>query len=214
MKTRVLDLLILGLLLTGCDWAAVKGNGQMRTDQRTTAPFSEIQADGYFQIEWRSGAPAVSITTDQNLLRYIQTQEIGDRVRIYSQRNLWPSHGVKVLVSSPVRTAAKISGATRLSATQLNSAKFAVESSGAATITLDGTVNDLWADMTGASRLKAGSLQAKSVELSATGAADAELAVSSALRVSITGAGKVTYSGNPSIIEKHVTGAGSVRHKQ
>jgi len=29
----------------------------------------------------------------------------------------------------------------------------------------------------------------------------------------ITGAGKVTYSGNPATIKKQITGAGSIRHK-
>jgi hypothetical protein len=33
------------------------------------------------------------------------------------------------------------------------------------------------------------------------------------LKVSITGAGKVIYSGNPPVVEKHVSGAGSIRHK-
>ena len=46
-----------------------------------------------------------------------------------------------------------------------------------------------------------------------TGAGDAEVAVTDALNVVITGAGKVTYSGNPSAIKKQITGAGSVRHK-
>ena len=30
----------------------------------------------------------------------------------------------------------------------------------------------------------------------------------------ITGAGDVTYFGNPKTVEKHVTGAGSIRHKE
>jgi hypothetical protein len=68
--------------------------------------------------------------------------------------------------------------------------------------------------MTGASELRAGSLQTKTAEISTTGAADADIMVSNTLKVSITGAGKVTYSGNPSTVEKHVTGAGSIRHKE
>jgi len=31
--------------------------------------------------------------------------------------------------------------------------------------------------------------------------------------VAIAGAGKVTYSGNPPTIEKHISGAGSIRRK-
>ena len=205
---------VLGLMLAGCHWIGIRGNGQITTDQRTTAAFSEIQAGGAFQIEWRDGAPALNITTDQNLLRYIHTQNIDNRLRLHSERNLWPTHGIKVVISSPTRIAAKLTGATRLTANKIRGAKFAVESSGAATVTLDGAVDELLADMTGASELKAGSLQTKTAEISTTGAADADITVSDTLKVSITGAGKVTYSGNPSTVEKHVTGAGSIRHKE
>ncbi len=100
-----------------------------------------------------------------------------------------------------------------MTANQLTGGNFAVESTGAATVTLDGALDKLLADMTGASKLKAGSLQTKTAELSTTGAADADIVVSETLKVSITGAGKVTYSGNPPTIEKHITGAGSVRHR-
>jgi len=34
------------------------------------------------------------------------------------------------------------------------------------------------------------------------------------LKVSIAGAGKVNYWGNPPTIEKHVTGAGSIHHRE
>ena len=205
---------VLGMMLACCHWIGTRGNGQITTDQRTTGPCSEIQAGGAFQIEWRSGAPALSITADANLLRYIYTRHIDNRLRLHSERSLWPTHGIKVVISSPTRTAAKLTGATRLTANKLSGAKFAVESSGAATVTLNGAVDELFADLTGASELKAGSLQTKTAEISTTGAADADVIVTDTLKVSITGAGKVTYSGNPSTVEKHVTGAGSIRHKE
>ena len=37
--------------------------------------------------------------------------------------------------------------------------------------------------------------------------------VTDTLKVVITGAGKLTYSGNPATIKKQITGAGSIRHK-
>jgi hypothetical protein len=213
MKRNIVRLAaVLGVYLTSCHWIGIGGNGHITTDQRTIAAFSEIEADGAFQIEWRSGAPALSITTDENLLPYIYNQNIDGRLRLHSERNLWPTHGIKVVVSSPTRLAAKLTGATRLVANQLGGGKFAVESSGTAAVTLDGAVDELLADMTGAGELKAGALQTKTTELSTTGAADADVTVSDTLKVSITGAGKVIYSGNPTI-EKHITGAGSVRHR-
>jgi Putative auto-transporter adhesin, head GIN domain len=123
------------------------------------------------------------------------------------------SHGVNVVISSPMRTGAKLSGASDLRVPALTGARFAVESSGAADVTLDGTVDELLADMTGAADLKAKMLQARSVQISSTGAASAQVSASEILRVDITGAGDVTYSGNPKTVEKHITGAGSIRHK-
>ena len=203
-----------GILLTGCWPVGIRGNGHITTDSRTISAFSEIEANGAFQIEWRSGAPALSVTTDENLLQYIDSRTIDNRLRLHSARNLWPTHGVKVVVSSPTRSAAKLTGATRLIANQLSGAKFAVESTGAAKVNLDGNIDELLADMTGASQLNADSLHTKTAEISTTGASHAEVAVSETLKVSITGAGKVIYSGNPPTIEKHITGAGSIRHKE
>jgi hypothetical protein len=213
-KITVALLASLALFAGGCRWAGIRGNGHIITDQRTVSPFSEIEADGAFQIEWRSGPPALSITTDENLLKYIDNRNIDNRLRLHSARNLWPTHGVKVVVSSPTRAGARLTGATRLTANQLSGAKFAVESTGAAKVTLDGNIDELLADMTGASKLSASSLQTKTAEISTTGAADADIAVSETLKVSITGAGKVIYSGNPTTIEKHVTGAGKIRQKE
>ena len=202
------------ILVTGCGWPGIRGNGHLTTDQRPISGFSEIEANGAFEIEWRSGTPALSITTDENLLPYIDSRNIDNRLRLHSRDRIRPTHGVKIVVSSPTRSAAKLTGATRLTANQLSGAKFAVESTGAARVTLDGTVDELLADMTGASTLNAKSLQTKTAEISTTGAADANIAVSDTLKVSITGAGKVNYSGNPPTIEKHITGAGSVRHRE
>ena len=208
--------LLAGLVLTvaGCRWGGILGNGHIVTDTRAVSDFDEIEANGGFQVEWRAGAPSLSITTDENLLRHITTENVDHRLRIHSGGNLWPTHHIDVAISSPKRSGAKLTGAARLTANQLSGPAFAVESTGAATIHLDGNVDDLVTDMTGASKLVADSLQTKTTTISSTGASHAEVAVSQSLKVSITGAGKVIYSGNPPVIEKHVSGAGSIRHKE
>jgi|ERR1700693_561307 len=201
------------LLIAGCHVGGIMGNGHIMTDTRPVADFSEIEANGGFQIEWRSGPPSLTITTDQNLLQHITSENEDHRLRLHSRGNIWSSHGIKVAISSSTRSGAKLTGAARLTANQLSGHNFAVESTGAAKVHLDGSVDDLVTDMTGASKLEADSLQTKTAEISSTGASHAEVAVSESLKVSITGAGKVTYSGNPPTIEKHISGAGSISHK-
>jgi len=201
------------VLAAGCRWVGIRGNGHIKTDDRTISAFANIDAGGAFQIEWKSGAPALSITTDENLLPYIDNHISGDTLRLRTHEQIWPTHGIKVVISSPIRAGAKLSGAVKLTATQIAEPKFALESTGAAHVNLDGSIDELLADMTGASELHAGGLQTKTTEIATTGAADAEIAVSETLKVAITGAGKVSYSGNPKTIEKHISGAGSIRHR-
>lgn len=202
------------LLASGCRWGGISGNGHVITEQRDISTFSELQADGGFKIEWRAGAPSLSITTDENLLPYIESRNSGDQLVLHTRQSLWSTHGVKVVVSSPTRSAARFHGAADLTASGLSGSTFALQSSGAADVTLDGAVDELLLDMTGASNLRAKDLHAKTVKISATGAADVTISVSETLRVSVTGAGDVKYYGNPPTIEKHVTGAGSIRHKE
>jgi Putative auto-transporter adhesin, head GIN domain len=213
MKKITIVLLTLCIaLVSGCRWVGIRGNGRIETDDRTISAFTEIDAGGAFEIEWQSGSPALRITTDENLLSYVESDVSGDTLHLRTHEQIWPTHGIKVVMSSPARTAARIRGAVRLTAKQLTGPQFALDGSGASHVSLDGTVNELLADMTGASELDASGLQTKTAEISTTGAGDVEIAVAETLKVAITGAGKVSYSGNPTI-EKHITGAGSVKRK-
>jgi hypothetical protein len=201
------------VLLVGCHLPGIRGNGQIKTEERPITSFANVDASGAFEIEWQNGSPSVRITTDENLLPYIENNVSDDTLRLRSRDHVWPTHGIKVVISSPTRTGAKMRGAVKLIVKQLSGLTFALESKGASEVILDGTIDRLLADMTGASQLAADGLQAKTAEISTTGAGDADVSVSDTLKVVITGAGKVTYSGNPPTIKKQITGAGSIRHK-
>jgi hypothetical protein len=104
-----------------------------------------------------------------------------------------------------------LSCAVTFKANQIAAEDLKLESTGASNITVEGAATKLEANLTGASRLNAHSLQARSATLDLNGAANADVSVSEALRASVTGAGSVAYSGDPKSVEQHVTGAGSVR---
>jgi len=211
-KAAIVFLTVFIVVAFGCRWVGIRGNGDIQTDDRTVSAFTEIDAGGAFEIEWRNGSPALQITTDENLLSHIKSDVSGDTLLLRTNDQIWPTHGIKVVISSPTRIAARIRGAVKLTANRLTGPKFALEASGASRVSLDGKIDELLADMTGASELEASGLQTKIAEISTTGAADAEIAVAEKLKVAITGAGKVSYSGNPAV-EKHITGAGSVHRR-
>jgi len=211
-RTPIFILIVLSLAFTSCRWLGVRGNGRVESEQRTVADFSEIQAEGMFDIEWRSGPPALTVTTDENLMTYVEDRVVDNHLRLHVRERILPTHGLKVVISSPNRTGARLHGASQLTARQLTGNSFAIETTGASEVKLDGNMERLLADMTGASELAAKGLQVKTAEISTTGAASADVSASESLKVSITGAGEVIYHGTPSL-KKHITGAGEVRRK-
>lgn len=198
------------LLSAGCDWRGIRGNGQIKTEPRPVTAFARVEAAGFYELEWRPGAPSFSLTTDENLLSHIKTSMEGDLLKIEMHGSIAPTHGIKVIITSPSLSGASLSGAGKLNAAQLSGPTFALETSGAAKVTLAGRVNRLLASLTGASKLQAADLSADDVELSVTGAGKADVTASSSLKAAITGAGKVSYGGNPKSVEKKITGAGKI----
>ncbi|HMJ07276.1 MAG TPA: head GIN domain-containing protein [Chthoniobacterales bacterium] len=201
------------LLLNGCHWVGVHGNGNITTESRPISNFTKLQADGAFTINWTAGPAAMTIRTDSNLFEYIRTDVTDGRLRIDWVKPLKGTHGIKVEIASPALTKAEINGAVRLAASNLSGTEFYLEANGATRVTLSGNVNAMSGDMNGASRLDAEALVTRAMELSISGAGRAEVNASDVLKVSISGAGKVTYAGNPTI-SKEISGAGSVRKRE
>src|SRR5215472_18480002 len=126
------------VLVVGCHLPGVRGNGHIKSEERPIAAFANVDASGAFEIEWQNGSPVLRITTDENLLAYIESDVSGDTLRLRTREHVWPTHGIKVVISSPTRTGGKMRGAVKLTATQLTGPIFALESKGAAEVTLDG----------------------------------------------------------------------------
>ncbi len=212
-RIGILSTAIATLLLGACDVVGIRGNGHVVTDVRPVSDFEEIDASGGLRIEWQSGPPSLRITTDENLLPYIDNRISDHALRLKSRKPLRPTHHTNIVITTSQLRGADLSGAVDFVAHGLSGPKFYIRASGASDVTLDGNVDEFLADLTGASDLRAQGLQTKSVEMSTTGAASAKITVSESLRVDITGAGDVVYYGNPKTIEKNVTGAGSIHHK-
>lgn len=215
-EIKLLTLAVLALvllLLNGCHWVGVKGNGKITTETRPVTDFTRLEADGAFTVNWSRGPAALKITTDQNLFEYIRTEQNGDKVRIEWIKPLKGTRGIIVDVASPVLTKAQLNGAVRLTATDLSGAEFYLEANGATRVKLSGNVNAMSGEMNGASRLDAESLVTRAMELSINGAGRADVSATEVLKVEISGAGRVTYSGDPKI-SKEINGAGSVRKRE
>lgn len=209
-KFSIVTLSLLVLLAAGCDWRGVRGNGTLKTEQRPVTAFTRIEAGGFYDIQWSPGAPSLSLTTDENLLGNVETRVDGNMLKIDIQGQISPTHGIKIVLTSPSLGGADLSGALKLKATELSGERFTLETSGATKVTLAGRSNRLVASLTGASKLDADTLESEEVEIAVTGAGKADVTATKTLKAAITGAGRVTYGGNPPEVQKKVTGAGKI----
>src|SRR5438045_8426893 len=180
-----------GLLfaLAGCDIGGIRGNGHLITEQRKVDSFINIETGGAFRVEWHSGAPSASITIDENLMQYVE-MEVRDKVlHVRTTRSVRPTRSFKLELTSNALEGASFSGASRLNAHQLSGTKFYLETTGASNVVLDVAVDELVANMTGASDLRAESLQKKMAELSVRGEGEERVEVRDKCKVSVPRAG-------------------------
>ncbi len=212
LATLALLALVL-LLLSGCHWVGVHGDGHLTTEARPVADFTKLEADGAFTINWTPGPPKVSIRTDGNLLEFIKTEVTDGKLRIEWLKPLKGTHGIKVDISTSALSHVTLNGAVRFNAERLAGPEFYLDANGATRAALTGTVNAVSGDLNGASRLDAEELKTRAMELSISGAGRADVTVSDALKVEISGAGKVTYAGNPTV-SKSISGAGRVKQRE
>lgn len=201
------------IIAAGCGLSGIRANGVIKTEDRPIADFSTLHVAGGYQIKWSSGKPALSISTDENLLPLIRTKVSAGTLRIDSKENLRPTRGIVITLSSASLAEVWLTGGNRFKAGSLSGPKLTLDATGASEIIVDGSVTALDATMTGASKLEAKSLQVQTATLVLTGASNADVDVAETLKVSATGAASVTYSGNPKL-DQRVTGAGSIRHRQ
>jgi hypothetical protein len=188
----------------------IHGDGAIIAEDRTVPEFSGVTISGAFTVQWSRGKPGLSITTDRNLLPHISTVVSDGTLRISSEKSLRPTGGLTVTISGDSLADVHLSGANTFRAGQITGPELKVLVSGASTISLDGSVTKLDARLTGASTLHAQTLRTQTATVGITGACSAHVNVTDALKASITGAGSITYSGNPRKTEKSVTGVGSI----
>jgi hypothetical protein len=214
IMNRITILLVTALTAAaGCSRPGIKGDGVIKTEDRTISDFSRVVVTGGYEMKWSAGKPALNISADQNLLPLVKTAVSGNTLQIDSKEDLAPTKSITIILSSASLADVRLTGGNSFKASQLSGHDLKLESTGASDISLDGSVTNLEANLTGASKLNARSLQTQTATVSLLGASDADVTVTDTLKVSITGAGSLTYSGNPKSVEQNIIGAGSVRHR-
>jgi hypothetical protein len=196
-------------LSAGC---MTRGSGTERRESRQAEAFTEIDVGGIFDVRVQVGPEtSVEIVGDDNIVPLVETTVSGGRLHLETSESISPDLDLVVNITTPDLRALRTSGSCDVNVRGLSGDEFELDASGVADITLAGVVQRLDLELSGAGRVDALGLTAQSVKVDMSGAGKADVHAERSLVADVSGAGSVSYAGNPTDVQRHVSGVGKVR---
>lgn len=192
----------------------VEGSGNLVVQKRDLASFNGIEVGGVFQVEIVSQKEqAVEVEADDNLIDQIST-EVKDGILIIKneKRFSWGSKP-KVRISVPDIKAIRTSGSSYVTASNINSASLDLKASGSSKIVVFGSSENIDVRTSGSSKVDAKDLRSVKTTVRSSGASKADVVAEKHLLAKASGAGKISYSGEPEVLEKNTSGAGRINQR-
>lgn len=240
MKKILLFLLLSSILFVSCNFIGgkrIRGNGNIKTEERTVSSFSKVEVHGAIKVYVSQGdLKPVKIEADENLIPYVEFIEEGDQLTVKTRNgyNLNSSGDMKIYIIAPMYKKIDVSGAcdiigeTRIEGKEnldlevsgageirmdVNAPEIVAKISGSGSVNLKGETKKFDLDLSGAGNAHCYELLSENTKVEISGAGDAEVYASVKLDAQVSGAGTVKYKGNAQNINQHVSGAGSVSKK-
>ena len=191
-----------------------KGSGVERSEIRKIAPFTKIHVEGagVLDVDVKPGnaGGTLEIAFDDNLLGFITTDVVDGVLEISQTVSLSPKLRTRVKVSAPALESVHLEGANTLNLSIESGNPLELHLEGAGRVKASGKVGSLSVHSEGAGSVDAGELVARKVEVRIEGAGKARVHATESLVGHIAGAGKISYTGDPKSVEKHIEGIGRI----
>jgi hypothetical protein len=242
MKKAIIIIVIVAAVAVTCTvlilrgWPGVLiGSGNLETEEYAFTNFTEVEIGSAFEFEIKqSSSYSINITADDNVLDYVQVYKDGQTLKI--RLGGIPSLRLVTLrasVTMPQLSGLTVSGASRGTVSDFSSTEdlditvsgasrvtgditagnveFGI--SGASTIQLEGSANDMVADVSGASLFKLGDFTVNNAEVNISGASTGTVNLNGRLDANISGASTLLYIGEPTMGDINTSGASTLSKK-
>lgn len=193
----------------------VQGSGVRKTEKRDLGSFTAIQASGAYEMKVTCQQSAsFEIEGDDNILPLIKTEVRDGVLHVHNEKSYNPSTVIVIRIGLADLNRFASNGAGDVSITNVKNDKLSINSTGATKIKAEGQTKFAEITVPGAAKIDASSLRVERAAVTVTGAAQVDVYASQQLDVTVSGVGQVTYSGNPPVVNKNVTGLGTVTKKE
>lgn len=238
MKKSYLQIFVLiavlsaSLLSSSCRrFKRIHGSGKSATEKRTVVDFTKVDVSGGLKIILKQDSSSVvTVTADDNLLKYIRTEVEGNKLRIYTTRNLDNrtelviTIGIKKLESLEASGSVELtsdgrittgdldlglSGATHLDL-DLVAGNVHTDGSGSTEMKLKGQAVSHHVSMSGAGEIDALDFVVGKYDIETSGSSHCKINVLTDLSVHSSGSSDIEYRGNPANVSSDKSGSASL----
>lgn len=202
--------------LVGCDWSGygptLVGSGVAITEDRVLDSFTKIDVSGALKVDAKIGEPSsVTVTGDDNVVALISSKVTDGTLHLHLEHNGRVQEKTPLLITVVGEIIGKVdvSGACHVTINGVTGSDLDIGISGASELKLDGQCDQLQAEVSGASTLKASRLESTRAIVDVSGASTATVNASESIIGSASGASSIRYSGNPDKANVNTSGASS-----
>lgn len=213
-------LLVSCALLSGCngkdhvtDNDKVVGSGNIVSQVRPVGSFNAIVVTNFASVSvTQDSTESLRIEADDNIINIVTTTVAGGTLSVGLPAGSYSNVTVRVYASMRTVVRLESSGAAEFqSVGDIHTDAMTCHISGAGTIRLTGSATTQTVEITGAGSVNNfGFTTARSTAL-VTGSGNIEVHATERLDATITGTGSILYTGNPVIVNKSITGIGTIQ---
>ena len=189
----------------------VEGSGVPRQETRELKAFTRLTVSGVFDVHVEVGpSQRVSIRGDDNILPHIVTEVRDGTLSVGSNRSLCIKTDLRLDITVPELSGFESGGTVSFDARGIHGRRFDLKLDGTGNAKLAGECERFDAAVLGTSDIQALDLSAQRVSIRLEGTGNASVYAGHRLDAVISGVGNITYAGNPSQINPHITGLGEL----
>lgn len=186
--------------------------GYVTQQKRPVTDFHAIENHAVCTIVITDGRPfSLVVEADQSIIAQLNTDVKDGVLSITLDKNTISNPPpIRVLISMPKLDKFTNAGVGQATLSGLQEPFLTIKESGAGSITASGSADMVDLTLSGVGNANLKDLKAKAVTALLSGTGSAKVSASESLTATVSGIGKLTYTGTPPKVQKSVTGLGSI----
>ncbi|GAA2467605.1 GIN domain-containing protein [Terrabacter carboxydivorans] len=207
---------LLAALLAACNLGSpggmVVGSGDVGSQARDVAAFTEVSAGAGIQVRLATGPRTVVVTAQPNIRDITRTEVSGSRLTVDTTSGYVSAQGLVVAVTVPKLDGVELSGGASASGPVGTSERLVVRMSGGARATLSGSAGMLELTASGGALPELGDLHATDATVDLSGGVVGSVTVSGTLKGTASGGVVLTLTRRPATTSVETSGGAVLRN--